>query len=115
LQILAISLDMAAVCASFQRRLARRSDAPDSFTASELRQAGRMRFSVYQVSRRGGRDKNEDRMGYSYTRESGLFALADGMGGHPEGEVASQLALQTLSAHFQREAKPRLAVLGALR
>jgi serine/threonine protein phosphatase PrpC len=31
------------------------------------------------------------------------------MGGHPEGEVASQLALQTLSAHFQREAKPRLA------
>ena len=68
-----------------------------------------MRFSVYQVSRRGGRDKNEDRMGYSYTRESGLFALADGMGGHPEGEVASQLALQTLSAHFQREAKPRLS------
>ena len=44
-----------------------------------------MRFSVYQVSRRGGREKNEDRMGYSYTRESGLFALADGMGGHPEG------------------------------
>jgi PPM family protein phosphatase len=68
-----------------------------------------MRFSVYQVSRRGGREKNEDRMGYSYTRESGLFALADGMGGHPEGEVASQLALQTLSAHFQREAKPSLA------
>jgi len=68
-----------------------------------------MRFSVYQVSRRGGREKNEDRMGYCYTRDSGLFALADGMGGHPEGEVASQLALQTLSAHFQREAKPRLA------
>jgi PPM family protein phosphatase len=67
-----------------------------------------MRFSVYQVSRRGGREKNEDRMGYCYTRDSGLFALADGMGGHPEGEVASQLALQTLSAHFQREAKTRL-------
>jgi serine/threonine protein phosphatase PrpC len=67
-----------------------------------------MRFSVYQVSRKGGREKNEDRMGYSYTRDSGLFALADGMGGHPEGEVASQIALQTLSALFQREAKPRL-------
>ena len=48
-------------------------------------------------------------MGYSYTREAGLFALADGMGGHPEGEVAAQIALQTLSALFQREAKPRLA------
>jgi serine/threonine protein phosphatase PrpC len=67
-----------------------------------------MRFTVYQVSRKGGREKNEDRMGYCYTRDSGLFALADGMGGHPEGEVASQLALQTLAAMFQRDAKPVL-------
>ncbi len=67
-----------------------------------------MRFTVYQVSRKGGREKNEDRMGYCYTRDSGLFALADGMGGHPEGEVASQLALQTLAALFQRDAKPTL-------
>ncbi|MFL6664560.1 MAG: PP2C family protein-serine/threonine phosphatase, partial [Rhizobacter sp.] len=52
---------------------------------------------------------NEDRMGYCYTRDSGLFALADGMGGHPEGEVASQLALQTLAALFQRDSKPTLA------
>jgi hypothetical protein len=68
-----------------------------------------MRFSVYQVSRRGGREKNEDRMGYCYTRDAGLFALADGMGGHPEGDMAAQLALQTLAAMFQREAKPTLA------
>lgn len=67
-----------------------------------------MRFSVYQVSRKGGREKNEDRMGYCYTRESGLFALADGMGGHPEGEVASQLSLQCMAAMFQREARPVL-------
>ena len=67
-----------------------------------------MRFSVYQVSRKGGREKNEDRMGYCYTRDSGLFALADGMGGHPEGEVASQLALQTMAALYQRDARPTL-------
>lgn len=67
-----------------------------------------MRFSVYQVSRKGGREKNEDRMGYCYTRDAGLFALADGMGGHPQGEVASQLALQTMAALFQRDAKPTL-------
>lgn len=67
-----------------------------------------MRFSVYQISRKGGREKNEDRMGYCYTRDAGLFALADGMGGHPEGEVASQLALQTMAAMFQRDAKPVL-------
>lgn len=65
-----------------------------------------MKFSVFQVSRQGGREVNEDRMGYCYTRESGLFLLADGMGGHPEGEVAAQLALQTISALYQKEARP---------
>ena len=65
-----------------------------------------MKFSVFQVSRKGGREKNEDRMGYCYTRESGLFVLADGMGGHPEGEVAAQIALQTVSALYQKEARP---------
>lgn len=67
-----------------------------------------MKFSIFQISRRGGREKNEDRMGYCYTRESGLFVLADGMGGHPDGEVAAQIALQTVSSLFQREAKPVL-------
>lgn len=67
-----------------------------------------MKFSVFQLSRRGGREKNEDRMGYSYTRDAVLFVLADGMGGHPEGEVAAQLALQTFSSLFQRDAKPQL-------
>jgi PPM family protein phosphatase len=61
-----------------------------------------MKFSVFQVSRRGGREKNEDRMGYSYTRGSGLFLLADGMGGHPDGEVAAHLALQSMSATYQK-------------
>jgi serine/threonine protein phosphatase PrpC len=68
-----------------------------------------MKFSVFQISRKGGREKNEDRMGYCYTRESGLFVLADGMGGHPEGEVAAQLALQTISALYQKEARPLVA------
>lgn len=67
-----------------------------------------MKFSVFQISRRGGREKNEDRMGYCYTREASLFVLADGMGGHPEGEVAAQMALQTISAQFQHHAKPKV-------
>ena len=67
-----------------------------------------MKFSVFQVSRKGGRVKNEDRMGYCYTAESSLFFLADGMGGHPEGEIASQLTLQVIAALFQQEARPAL-------
>ena len=68
-----------------------------------------MKFSVFQLSRRGGRAKNEDRMGYCYTREASLFLLADGMGGHPEGEVAAQIAVQSMAEMFQAQAKPRLA------
>ena len=67
-----------------------------------------MKFSVFQVSRKGGRKRNEDRMGYCYTRGAGIFLLADGMGGHPQGEVAAQLALQAISQLFQQEAKPEL-------
>lgn len=72
-----------------------------------------MKFSVFQLSRKGGRDKNEDRMGYCYTHGSGIFLLADGMGGHPEGEVAADLALQAMSAMYQKEAKPEIEDVGA--
>lgn len=65
-----------------------------------------MKFSVFQLSRKGGRPLNEDRMGYSYTRSSGILLLADGMGGHPEGEVAAQLALQAMSELYQKQANP---------
>ena len=67
-----------------------------------------MKFSIFQLSRRGGRHINEDRMGYCYTREAALFVLADGMGGHPDGEVAAQIALQAVSAQFQQQARPAL-------
>jgi serine/threonine protein phosphatase PrpC len=68
-----------------------------------------MRFSIYQMSRLGGRETNQDCMGYCYSREAALFVVADGMGGHPEGDVAAQIALQTMAARFQREMKPTVA------
>jgi serine/threonine protein phosphatase PrpC len=68
-----------------------------------------MKFSVFQISRKGGREKNEDRHGYCYTRSSSLFMLADGMGGHPDGEVAAQIALQTVTALYQKEASPTVS------
>lgn len=72
-----------------------------------------MKFSIYQLSRIGGRKNNEDRMGYSYTRDAGLLTLADGMGGHPDGEVAAQIALQSFTTRFQMQAKPRLPDVSA--
>jgi serine/threonine protein phosphatase PrpC len=47
-------------------------------------------------------------MGYCYTKGSGLFLLADGMGGHPEGEVAAQMALQVIAAMYQNQAQPEI-------
>lgn len=67
-----------------------------------------MKFNVFQLSRQGGRKRNEDRMGYCYTRDAALFVLADGMGGHTEGDVAAQIALQSVAAQFQAEARPTI-------
>lgn len=71
-----------------------------------------MKFSVFQTSHQGGRKKNEDRMGYCFTQESALFVLADGMGGHPEGEIAAQIALQTMATLFKKQAQPMLEDVG---
>lgn len=67
-----------------------------------------MRFSVYQESQIGGRKSNQDRMGYSFTRDTLLMVLADGMGGHILGDVAATLAVQAIGAMFQAQAKPYL-------
>ncbi|GAB4398418.1 MAG: protein phosphatase 2C domain-containing protein [Rhodoferax sp.] len=68
-----------------------------------------MKFSVVQLSRRGGRQRNEDRLGYIYSREAALFALADGMGGHPQGDRAAHIAVEHSLALFAQQAQPRLA------
>src|SRR5947207_11708716 len=57
------------------------------------------------------RGNNEDFIGYAeprtleHARSHGwLFALADGCGGHDRGEVASQLAVDTLVTNFYASA-----------
>jgi protein phosphatase len=65
-----------------------------------------MQFSVYQKSHIGARRVNQDRMGYSYTREALLLALADGMGGHKGGDIAATIAMRALSTLFQSRATP---------
>ena len=68
-----------------------------------------MKFTIYQESRLGKRANNEDRLAYSYSRDALLMVVADGMGGHHYGEIAAQIAVQTLADSFQREARPLLA------
>ena len=68
-----------------------------------------MKFTVFQNSRQGPRPYNQDRLAYSYSKDSLLLVMADGMGGHRHGEVAAQLAVTALSDAFQRHAKPALS------
>ncbi len=68
-----------------------------------------MKFSIYQNSRQGPRNYNQDRLAYSYSKDALLLVLADGMGGHRHGEVAANLAVKTLTDAFQRLAVPFLS------
>lgn len=60
------------------------------------------------------RSGNED--AHLCARDAGVFGIADGMGGHPAGEVASRLAVQTLArwvsdGHSRRFGAARLQTL----
>jgi serine/threonine protein phosphatase PrpC len=67
-----------------------------------------MRFTIFQDSRLGDRKGNEDRVGYSYSRDVLLMVIADGMGGHEQGEVAAEIAVTEITRRFQQEARNRL-------
>src|SRR5215470_17792668 len=67
-----------------------------------------MRFTIFQDSRLGDRKGNEDRVGYSYSRDVLLMVIADGMGGHERGEVAAEIAVNEVTRRFQQEARNRL-------
>jgi len=67
-----------------------------------------VRFTIFQDSRVGDRETNEDRVGYSYSRDVLLLAIADGMGGHAQGEVAAEIAVAEITRRFQQEARNKL-------
>lgn len=67
-----------------------------------------MKFSIYQGNRQGARPYNQDRLAYSYSKESLLLIIADGMGGHQRGELAAEMAIKILTEAFQRLAVPFL-------
>ncbi len=68
-----------------------------------------MKFSIFQDTAVGGRQNNQDRMGYCFTREAVLMVVADGLGGHFGGEIAAEITVRAIAAQFEANAKPTLA------
>ena len=67
-----------------------------------------MRFTIFQESRKGSRKVNQDRIAYTFSRDTLFLVVADGMGGHAGGEIAAQIAVRLFIERFQQEAKPIL-------
>ena len=55
-----------------------------------------MKLSIYSYTNQGGREHNEDSLRWTSDGTEGVFVLADGLGGHDRGEVASQLAVEVI-------------------
>src|SRR5437773_8476951 len=65
---------------------------------------------AYGRSETGRRESNED--AFLLDEEHGLFAVADGMGGHAAGEIASKQALQSIRGSLLED-WPRLKQIAA--
>jgi len=70
-----------------------------------------MTLRVHTYSNKGGRDKNEDCIHAECMDARGIFVLADGLGGHKRGEVASQTAVEALTLALKNCEKPNPAGL----
>lgn len=89
----------------------------------EERSDEQFRIQIGSATHAGGRDQNQDALyvgplpaltaagDLERDREGWLLLVADGMGGYQHGEVASRLAIDTVSRTFQDQAGPDTALV----
>lgn len=53
------------------------------------------------LTKKGNREYNEDFVGYVCTKNCFCFVLADGLGGHGKGEIASKCVVSSIIADFE--------------
>lgn len=62
-----------------------------------------MELAAYLYTNPGGRPHNEDNAGFQCAGEEGFFVVADGLGGHQNGERASALVVESMLDSWQKE------------
>ena len=60
-----------------------------------------MKYTHATISHRGGRKVNEDASGNLIHTAGACFAVADGLGGHGGGDVASKIAVETIVGAYR--------------
>ena len=50
----------------------------------------KVRIDSFTFTSKGGRERNEDSVIAQHSEEKGIFIVADGLGGHKDGDIASQ-------------------------
>lgn len=61
-----------------------------------------MLFQTGIVSHEGGRSVNEDFADFHMAEGGGCWVVADGLGGHQAGDIASKIAVQTFLFHYEQ-------------
>ena len=55
-------------------------------------------IDIYSFTSQGGREYNEDSVGFAYTTYGAVLVAADGLGGHRGGDVDSKMVVDTVLA-----------------
>ena len=61
-----------------------------------------MLVNYYSVSKTGNREVNEDSTGIIKGTDCTCFIVADGLGGHGKGDIASQIAVSAFKSVFEK-------------
>ncbi|RYE94406.1 MAG: serine/threonine-protein phosphatase, partial [Oxalobacteraceae bacterium] len=73
-----------------------------------------MRAQYAEISLRGAREDNQDRVTAAVSEQAAMLLVLDGMGGHADGERAAELARRVLVEKFWHTPQPLLDPLGFL-
>jgi PPM family protein phosphatase len=73
-----------------------------------------LRVEYAELSLKGGRETNQDRISVAVTEDAALMIACDGMGGHAEGERAAEIAQRMVAERFWHTPQPLLDPLGFL-